>query len=41
MDALYTTEARSLRAGLPPLDIPTTKDLFRFCALTRDGQLDV
>ena len=41
MDGPYTTEARSLRKGLPPLDIPTTKDFFRFYALTGGGQLDV
>ena len=41
MNGPYTTEARSLRAGLPPLDIPTMKDFFRFYALTGDGQLDV
>ena len=28
MDGPCTTDARSLRAGLPPLDLPTTKDFF-------------
>ena len=41
MDGPYTTEARSLRAELPPLDLPTTKDFFRFYALTDDGKLDI
>ena len=40
MDGPYTTEARSLRAGLPTLDLATTKDFFRFYALTGGGQLD-
>lgn len=39
-DALYTTGAESLRAGLPPLDLATTKDFFRFYASTSDGLLD-
>ncbi|KAK3174043.1 hypothetical protein OEA41_001287 [Lepraria neglecta] len=39
VDAPYTTGAHSLRAGLPPLDRATTKDFFRFYALTSDGKL--
>lgn len=30
INGLYIIEARSLRAGLPPLDLPTTKDFFAF-----------
>lgn len=40
IDGPYTTEARSLRAGLPPLDLAITKDFFRFYTLTGGGQLD-
>ncbi len=34
------TDARSLRAGLTPLDLASTKDFFRFYALTGDEKLD-
>lgn len=39
-DIPYTTGAESLRAGLPPLDLATTKDFFRFYASISNGLLD-
>lgn len=39
-DIPYTTGAESLRAGLPPLDLATTKDFFRFYASISNGLFD-
>lgn len=36
----YTTEARSLREGLPPLDLATIKDFLRFIVATSEGIID-
>ena len=40
VDVSYTTGAQSLRAGLPPLDLATTKDFSRYYALSSDGTLN-
>ena len=40
VDAPYTAGAQRLRAGLPPLDLATTKDFFRYYDLSSDGTLD-
>lgn len=39
-DVPYTTGPQSLRAGLPPLDLATTKDVLRHYAVLSDGTLD-
>ncbi len=40
VDASYTMEARSLREGLPPLDLATIKDFLRFIVATSRGIID-
>ena len=40
VDVSYTTGAQSLRAGLPPFDLATTKDFSRHYALSSDGTLN-
>lgn len=40
VDASYIIEARSLREGLPPLDLATIKDFLRFIVATSRGNID-
>ena len=40
VDASCTMEARSLREGLPPLDLATIKDFLRFIIATSQGIID-
>lgn len=40
VDASYTMEARSLREGLPPLDLATITDFLRFVIATSRGIID-
>lgn len=40
VDVSYTTEVRSLRDGLPPLDLATIKDFLRFVVATSKGIID-
>ena len=40
VDVPYTIGARSLRKGLPPLDLATIKDFLRFIIATSRGVID-
>ena len=40
VDVPYTIGARSLRKGLPPLDLATIKDFLRFVIATSRGVID-
>lgn len=40
VDVSWAMEARSLREGLPPLDLATIKDFLRFIVATSRGIID-
>ncbi len=40
VDVSYTIGVRSLREGLPPLDLTTIKDFLRFIIATSRGIID-
>jgi len=41
IDIFHTTGTKSFRKGLPPLDLATIKDFFRYIASVSDGLIDV
>ncbi len=41
IDVSHTTGAKSLRKGLPPLDLATIKDFLRYIASVSDGLIEI